>query len=154
MSPHLSAGKTKMKSCSASESGLDSALECRWLSVHCRRLLHADLDDSSWVSDPQVLTVAQTSPGTGSSELLQRHQAHLWFGTYQKSSNQWLCQNLCVVSALWAWVSFGEWCNWKARVVWRMYCINLFFSPCLLIQVFQWRYFLIIRRTPNIWSIW
>lgn len=128
MSSHLSAGKMGMKSCSASESGLDSPFECRWLSVSCRSLHHADWDDSSWVSDPQVLTVAQTSPGKGFSEILRRHQAHLWFGTYQKSSYQWPCQSLCVVTARWTWVSFGEWYNWKARVEWRMYCINLFFS--------------------------
>lgn len=70
MSPPVSAVKMEMKLCSSCESGLDSVLECRWLSVRCRRLPHADLDDSSRVSDPQALTVAQTSPGTGSSEVL------------------------------------------------------------------------------------
>lgn len=126
LSPTLSAGKTEMESCSAS--GLDSALECRCLLVHCRRLLHADLDDSSWVCDSQVLTVAQTSHGTGSSEISWRHQAHLWFGT-KNSNNQWLCQSLCMITTLWTRVSFGEWCIWKARLVWRMYCINLLFPP-------------------------
>lgn len=76
MSPPLFAGKKEMKSCSVSESGLDSALECRWLSVHSRRLLHANLDDSKRVSDPQALTGSDLTRNRIQGDI-RRHQAYL-----------------------------------------------------------------------------
>lgn len=147
----FSAGRERMKPCSAAESGPHSALKCRWLSLHSSGLLHVNLDDSGWISAPRVLTVAQAWPETGSSEILQRHQYHL------VPSGETAINGLVKVYTWSLHSKYGchlgnaltERQHWYAE----LYCVKLFF-PCLLEQVFQWRCFFIIRRTLNIGNTW
>lgn len=129
----FSAGKARMKPCSASKSGPHSALECIWLSLDSSGLLRADLDDPSQFSAPRVLTVAQAWPLTGSSEILQRHQCHL-VPTGKTAING--------LAKVYAWsLHFKHGYNFGSALIERqdwcgeLYCINLFL-PCLLGWVF------------------